>query len=240
MARLLFALCCLLIAAPAAAQSFNAQEQAEIRAIVRQYLVNNPDVLREALEELQARTEAERWQRIKSDPRDFSIGPADAPIVVVEFYDYRCAYCHLALEWVSDLTRTRRDVRVVFKELPVLTPQSWEAARAAIAARPQGRYWQFHRALMSFPLDQELSSEQIDRLARQSGIDVARMRRGMESEDIIQLLQDTRSLALDISANPGTPLFMINGEIISGFNQQALDERLREATREVRERRAER
>lgn len=237
MARLLFALC-LLFALPASAQSFNAQEQAEIRAVVRDYLVRNPDVLREALEALQARTEAERWQRIKSDPRDFSMGPADAPIVIVEFYDYRCGFCHAALQWMTDISRTRRDVRIVLKELPILSPESMEAARAVLAAAPQGRTWQFHRALMSFPLDQQLTSAQIDRLARNAGVDVARMRRGMDSPDIIGLLEANRGHALDITAAPATPLFMINGDVISGFDQARLEARLREATREVRERNA--
>lgn len=235
MARLLFALC-LLFALPASAQTFNAQEQAEIRAVVRDYLVRNPDVLQEALQALQTRTEAERWQRIISDRRDFSLGPADAPIVIVEFYDYRCGYCHAALQWVTDITRTRTDVRLVLKELPILSPESMEAARAVIAAAPQGRTWQFHRALMSFPLDQQLNTAQIDRLARTAGIDVTRMRRAMESPEIIALLEDVRSQALDITASPATPLFMVNGEVISGFDRARLEARLREATREVRER----
>src|SRR5688572_13706704 len=160
MARLFFALCFALFATPVAAQTFNAQEQAEIRAVVREYLVNNPDVLREAIDALQERTESDRWQRIKSDSRDYSMGPADAPIVVVEFFDYRCTFCHAALEWIADLTRTRRDVRIVLKEFPILSEQSMEAARASIAAMPQGRYWAFHQALMS---DRgELTSERID------------------------------------------------------------------------------
>jgi len=238
MVRLLFALLLTLLAPSAAAQSFNAQEQAEIRAVVRDYLVNNPDVLQEALEALQERSEAERWQRITSDPRDFSLGPTDAPVVIVEFYDYRCGFCHAALQWVTDVTRTRRDVRLVLKELPILSPESMEASRAVIAAAPQGRTWQFHRALMSFPLDQQLSSAQIDRLARSVGIDVARMRRAMDSPEVIALLEDNRGHALDVSANPATPLFMINGELISGFDRPRLEERLREATREVRDRRA--
>ncbi|HYD88395.1 MAG TPA: DsbA family protein [Vitreimonas sp.] len=238
MARVLFALLFTLFAPGAAAQSFNAQEQAEIRAIVREYLIRNPDVLQDALEALQERTAAERWRRTISDPRDFSIGPADAPIVIVEFYDYRCGFCHAALQWVTDIARTRRDVRVVLKELPILSPESMEAARAVLAAAPQGRTWQFHRALMSFPLDQQLSSAQIDRLARSVGIDVARMRRAMESPEIIALLEDNRGLALDVTASPATPLFMINGEVISGFDQPRLEERLREATREARDRRS--
>ena len=227
------------LAPAASAQTFNAQEQAEIRAIVREYLVRNPDVLREALDALETRVTAERWQAIRDDPRDFSIGPANAPITIVEFYDYRCAYCHAALEWVIDVSRTRNDVRVVFKELPILSAESMEAARAALAARPQGRYLQFHQALMSFPLNQELTSAQIDRIARQSGIDVARMRRGMDSQEITRLLEENRGHAVDFQIS-GTPGFVINGELISGFDQARLDARMREAARAARERQAQR
>jgi protein-disulfide isomerase len=232
MARLVFTLLCLLLAAPASAQSFNAQEQAEIRAVVRDYLVRNPDVLREALDALEARHTAERWQRLHSDPRDYSLGPADAPIVIVEFFDYRCGYCRAALEWVSDVARQRDDVRVVFKEFPILSPQSMEAARASIAAMPQGRYWRFHQALMEFTGD--LSSQRIDTIAREAGIDVARMRRAMASEDITALLEQTRAYAVDLD-NTATPLFLINGEMVAGFDRPLLEARLREAARGQRQ-----
>jgi protein-disulfide isomerase len=236
MARLLAGLAALfaLVLTPASAQSFNAQEQAEMRAIVREYLVNNPDVLREALDALAERTESERWQRIKSDSRDYSIGPADAPIVIVEFFDYRCGFCHAALEWVTDVSRTRRDVRIVLKEFPILGPDSMEASSAAIAAMPQGRYWQFHQALMGFRGD--LTSARIDQLARESGIDVARMRRGMGSEAISDLIMDNRAHAVEMEST-ATPLFLINGELVSGFNRPLLEQRLREATRDARARR---
>jgi protein-disulfide isomerase len=219
----------------AAAQSFNAQEQAEIRALVRDYLVANPDVLREALDALEARVSEQRWQDVRSDRRDFSIGPADAPVVIVEFFDYRCTYCHAALEWVVRTQRARSDVRFVLKELPILSEQSFEAAQASLAARPQGRYWQFHRALMGFRGD--LTSERIDELARQSGIDVTRMRRAMQSEDINVHLQDNRATAMDYQIN-GTPGFIINGELIPGFDEERLNARVRQATLEARERRA--
>lgn len=230
MPRLLVAFLFLLFAAPAAAQTFNGQEQAEIRAIVRDYLVRNPDVLQEALEALQERTNAERWQRAKSDPRDFSIGPADAPVTIVEFFDYRCPYCMASLEWVVDVVRTRRDVRFVFKELPldIHGEPAIEASRASIAAMPQGRYFQFHQALLNYSGD--LTSERIDQLARQSGIDVARMRRAMASEAITDILQDNRGLAVDLGVN-GTPAFFINGEMVAGYNRPLLEEKLREATR---------
>lgn len=236
MRALLISLLALMSLAPAAsAQSFNAQEQAEIRAIVREYLVRNPDVLREALDSLEARVSEERWQGVHTDQRDFSIGPADAPIVIVEFFDYRCTYCHAALEWVVRTQRARNDVRFVFKELPILSDQSFEAAQASLAARPQGRYWQFHRAMMAFRGD--LTSERIDELARQSGIDVPRMRRAMQNQDIMTHLQDNRAQAMDYQIN-GTPGFIINGELIPGFDEARLDARVRQAASEARGRRA--
>jgi protein-disulfide isomerase len=233
MARLIVCFLFALFAAPAAsAQTFNAQEQSEIRAIVRDYLVRNPDVLREALDSLADRTNAERWQRMKSDSRDFAMGPASAPIVIVEFFDYRCPYCHAAMEWVSDVARTRSDVRIVFKEFPILSEASMEAARASIAAMPQGRYWAFHRALMGFRGD--LTTQRIDQLARQSGIDVPRMRRAMDDPEVTRLLEENRALAVDLG-NTATPLFIINGEQVSGFDEDRLNTRLREATRQARE-----
>ena len=224
-----FALLCL--AAPAAAQSFNAQEQAEIRAIVRDYLVRNPEVLKDALGALETRVAAERLVRVENDSRDFSLGPADAPIVIVEFFDYRCSFCHAAAEWVNELARTRRDVRIVFKELPILSPESVEAARAALAAMPQGRYLAFHRALMNFRGD--LTSARIDTIARQSGVDVTRMRRAMDAPEIARLLEDNIALARNLEIS-GTPGFLINGELISGFRREELDARLRQATSEAR------
>lgn len=223
------------LASPAAAQTFNAQEQAEIRAIVREYLVRNPDVLREALDSLEARVSEERWQRVHSDRRDFSIGPADAPIVIVEFFDYRCGYCHAALEWVVRTQRARSDVRFVLKELPILSEASTESARASLAAMPQGRYWQFHRALMAF--SGELTSARIDELARQSGIDVPRMRRAMQAQEISTHLQENRAQAIDYQIS-GTPGFVINGELIPGFDEERLNARIRQLAVEARERRA--
>ena len=131
--------------------------------------------------------------------------------------------------------RARNDVRFVFKELPILSQQSFEAAQASLAAAPQGRYWQFHRAMMDFRGD--LNSARIDELARQSGIDVPRMRRAMQEPAIMAHLQDNPARAMDYQIN-GTPGFIINGELISGFDEQLLNERVRQAAIEARERRA--
>ena len=220
MARFIFGLLALVLAcAPASAQSFNAQQQAEIRATVRDYLVNNPSVLQEALDTLAARKNADRVRRAETDPRDFSVGPANAPITVVEFFDYRCPFCLAALPWVMDTVASRHDVRFVFKELPlpIHGEATLEASRASIAAMPQGHYLQFHRAMLAFTGD--LTSPRIDQLARQSGIDVARMRRNMSDPGVISLLQDNRGLATDLSGADGigTPTFLVNGRVVIGF-----------------------
>lgn len=242
MIRKVLALAFALIAAPAAsAQTFTAQQQAEMRAIVRDYLVHNPDVLREALDALQARQTAERVARAEGDPRDFSVGPRNAPITIVEFFDYRCPYCVAALPWVSDVIRTRHDVRFVFKEMPIYAlhgEPAVEASQASIAAMPQGRYYQFHRALLSFSGD--LTSARINQIAQQSGIDVPRMRRAMNDENITKLLQDNYALASDLAGQAATPTFLINGRVVSGADEQRLNELLRQATMEARERAAQR
>jgi len=238
MIRKVMALAFALIAAPAAsAQSFNAQQQAEIRATVRDYLVHNPDVLREALDALQTRTTAERVARAENDPRDFSVGPRNAPITIVEFFDYRCPYCVAALPWVADTIRTRRDVRFVFKEMPIYAlhgEPAIEASQASIAAMPQGRYYQFHRALLTFEGD--LTSARINQIAQQSGIDVPRMRRAMNDERITKLLQDNYALASDLSGQAATPTFLVNGHVVSGADEQRLNELLRQAALEARNR----
>jgi protein-disulfide isomerase len=100
---------------------------------------------------------------------------------------------------------------------------------------PQGRYLQFHQALMNFT--GELTSARIDQIARQSGIDVPRMRRAMQQPEINALLQENSALVMDLAGARATPTFLINGQLVQGANTQALDARLREATREARERR---
>lgn len=207
------------------------QDSAQVRAIVRDYLINDPTLLKEALDALAARKKAARLAEMRSDPRDVSIGRADAPITLVEFFDYRCPYCHAASDWLFNVIATRRDVRVVFKEYPVLGPESEEAARAALAVRAQGRYREMHRALMAHT--GPLSSEAIDAIARSIGADVGRMRRAMNEPAITELLEANRALGYEANVT-GTPGFFFNDLELSGFHRDLADAKLAEATRAVR------
>lgn len=221
-----------LLAPTASAQPMTAAEKDEVRAIVREVLRTNPELVEEALNELERRREAARRLKIEGDARDFSDGPRNAPVTIVEFFDYRCPYCHAAMDWVFEARRRNpQTVRVIFKEFPVLGEASVEASQAAVASIRQGRYLPFHRALMSHR--GQLDTAQIDALARRSGIDVTRMRRDMSETAILDHLQANHAVAAE-SKIDGTPAMLINGAWIRGWDRERADRTLNDALRAAR------
>ena len=215
------------------AQALTPAQKDEVRATIRDYIKQNPEIVEEALNELQRRRDEALRKRIEGDARDFSIGPRNAPVTIVEFFDYRCPYCHAAMDWVFEsIRRNPQTVRVIFKEFPVLGPESVEASQAAVAAIRQGRYQPFHRAVMAFR--GQLTSAQIDALARRAGIDVTRMRRDMNETAILDHLRDTHDLAAEARIE-GTPAFVINGEWVRGWSETDANRVLAAALRESRQ-----
>ena len=205
-----------------------------MRAAVREVLTKNPELVEEALAELERRREVERRGKIEGDTRDFVLGPRNAPVTVVEFFDYRCPYCHAAMDWVLETNRRNpQTVRIIFKEFPVLGETSVEASQAAGASIKKGRYLPFHRAIMAYR--GQLDAAQIDTLARSAGIDVARMRRDMEDASILDHLQANHEIAAEAKID-GTPAFLINGKWVRGWNQAQADQLLADALRDARKR----
>jgi protein-disulfide isomerase len=226
------------IAAPAAALALSVtiahaaplspDQQNQVRAIVRDYLVSHPEVLEEAQVALEAKraaaTRARLAPKLERDPRRFSVGPANAPITVVEFFDYRCPYCHAAYNWVEANMRARKDVRWVFVEFPILGPNSLETSRAAVATMKQGKYLAFHRAV--YKSQSALNSKDIDGIAKSVGVDVPRMRRDMNDPAIMALLQADHDIAAQEKVD-STPTFLINGTWFNGFQPDQMDKTLR-------------
>jgi protein-disulfide isomerase len=208
----------------------NAEQDAQVRAIVRDYLVKNPEVLEEMQAALEvkraAATHARLAPKLERDPRKFAVGPANSKITVVEFFDYRCPYCKVAFDWTQASMKANKDVRYVFVEFPILGPNSLEASKAAIASMKQGRYLPFHDAMMRAKGD--LNSSQIDQLAKSAGIDVVRMRRDMNDPAIMVLLQEDQDIAAAEKIN-ATPTFLINGQLFSGFQPDEMDKALKAA-----------
>lgn len=196
---------------------------------VRAYLVANPQVLDEAVQARQAAEETNRVETINAtvaanaallapDPRDPAIGPADAKVTVIEFFDYRCPGCKAVSEEYLALIRSHPDVRFVFKEWPILDRgddmTSQYAARAALAAHAQGLYLPVHQALMA---EAALDPTAVDRILAENGVDLARARAAMASAETDDLIGDINGIGQSLGL-VGTPTFLINGRTTSTIN----------------------
>ena len=215
------------------AEPAQALDRDAIENIVREYLVENPEVIEEALLELRMRAiRAEReaqealilsdLESFFTDPRNPVIGPEDAPVQIVEFFDYRCSFCAVANEWLNQTLEEHGDqVRIVFKEFPIRGAESEEAARAALSVwrvQPES-YLQVHTQLVT--ARGPLPSERIDQIIADAGVDVATVRARMNDEELDTHIDDVRMLAIRHNIS-GTPFFIVNEDIISGANMGAL------------------
>lgn len=204
--------------------------KAQIEAIVKEYLMREPIVLAEAFGELQRREEETKiatteanWKKVSLSKDDPTLGPANAPITIVEFTDYNCGYCKLATSWVMNQVDDRRgDIRVVIKESAVRGSNSEMAAAAALAAQKQGKYREMHLALMKVPAN-AYTPEIIDQVGKSVGLDIARMRQDMNSKPIKDSVHasvlDYENVGLE-----GTPSFFINGTYVGGFGEEHLND----------------
>ena len=235
--RILIALAAVLLAPLAAsAQSLSEMERDEVRQIIREYLLENPELIEEAVIELQYRRDQERTEanraaiaslapRLYDDPRDFKVGPEDAPVQIVEFFDYNCPYCRSSTPWVKELLeRHPEQVRFIFKEAPIFADtreSSAIAAQAAIASIEHDLYLDLHFALMD--ASGTLPVSQVRALAEESGLNWRRAESVMESPETAQQLVDGLDL-LDAIGATGTPAFIVNGELVPGADFEQLDE----------------
>ena len=164
------------------------------------------------------------------DPRDITIGPKDAKVTIVEFFDYNCGYCKRSTDWVKTVMEKHGDdVRIVFKELPLLdgrTKTSRNASKVALAAARQGKYSTMHFSLMK---ERSLTEERVMKIAEKAGLDMQKLEKDMEDPALERQINDAIVLAQRIPSLTGTPYFLINDESISGANIAELDRILGEA-----------
>ena len=227
----LSAILALMPSPPAAAAEFTPEQRQAIEAIIRDFLQKNPEALLDALQTAKDRMEGEahnkaaaalaaRHHEVFDDPDAPIAGNPKGNASLVEFFDYRCPYCKQVEPSLEALLTEDRNLRLVYKEFPVLGPESVSAARAALAARKQDKYDAMHHALMA--LKGQIDEAAIFRVASSAGLDVERLKRDMPAPDIDRMLKANASLAsaLDIR---GTPGFVIGDEIVPGaISLQAL------------------
>jgi len=200
-----------------------AQEQA-VRDLVRRTLVENPEILAEAMESLkakriayqhQAQVQAIRTHRadLVSRADDPYLGAKTGAVTVVEFFDYNCGYCRAAYPDILATLKANPDTRVVVKDLPVLGEASLAVSRLALAARAQGRYADFHAALMT--VKGRLDEATALKIAQDLKLDVKRLKADAKGKAVEDTITRNHLLAgaLDIS---GTPSFVIGETLIPG------------------------
>ena len=169
---------------------------------------------RAAREAEQAKEAIQRYRdEIFFDPEAPVAGNPDGAVTLVEFFDYRCGYCRRVRPTLETLLAENDDLRLVYKEFPILGPESTVAAHAALAARNQGNYEAFHWALME--ADGPFDLDHILAVARSVGLDDARLARDMEEPALDALIERNAVLA-NVLGIGGTPAFVIGDQLIGG------------------------
>jgi protein-disulfide isomerase len=206
-------------AAPAAAQDFSPVQRSGIEKIIKEYLIEHPEVLQEAmaaLEKKQAVAEAEKAKgaiknhsaAIFNSPFQVTLGNPQGDVTFVEFFDYNCGYCKRAM---SDM------MTLMSKEFPVLGPGSLEAAQVAVAVRMQDKsgkkYLEFHQKLLGARGQADKAKAMA--VAKEIGLDMAKLEKDLKSDEVMATLQESAKLAEALGLN-GTPSYVIGNDVVVG------------------------
>lgn len=201
---------------------------------VRAYLLQNPEVLQEAMDRLRLKQMAAQIEphrkAIETPYAGAWIGAKDGDVTLVQFFDYACGYCKASLPDVQRLVREDPKVKVVFRELPILSPESEVAARASLAAAEQGRFAAFHDAMYAAGRP---SPDTIAAAAREAGLDRAKLQAAMNTPRAEQELGSNIELARTLGFT-GTPSWVVGDQVLSGAVGY---EALKRAVAEARENR---
>jgi protein-disulfide isomerase len=240
--RALMALVCGLTAAVPAqslrAAEISPEQRQAIEGIIHDYLMQNPDVLIEALRgaedkmnrEADAKASkvlSERRSEIFDDPAAPVGGNPQGDVTIVEFFDYRCPYCKQVLPSLQTLLKEDHNLRFIYKEMPVLGPASVTAAHAALASQRQGKYEAFHNAMMG--TKGQITEETVFKVAGSVGLDIDRLKQDMAAPEIERAIKHNLALADALNIR-GTPGFIIGNHIVPGaLDLEALKDMVAEA-----------
>ncbi|HYL33671.1 MAG TPA: DsbA family protein [Stellaceae bacterium] len=226
-----FALAALIAAAVAfggpgsvAAQSFSPAQKQEIDRLIQDYLKQHPEAVMDALKAAQQqadaakaaaakKTIAARRNELVHDPNSVVAGNPNGNVTLVEFFDYRCPYCKAIEPSLEALIKEDGNLRVVYKEFPILGPTSVVASRVAIAARQQGKYAEFHDRMMA--LKGNIDDEAVMKVAQASGLDLTKLKRDMTAPDVGKIIQRNYALA-DALGIDATPALVIGDQLTMG------------------------
>ncbi|MDB4044327.1 DsbA family protein [Emcibacteraceae bacterium] len=198
--------------------NFNIEQKNEIKKMIRNYILEYPEIIPEAVEVLRFRQNISRIKDsqnlLYNDGYSFVAGNKNGDVTLVEFYDYNCGYCKQVPDVLARLIEEDKNLKVIFKELPILAETSQFASVAAMASMKQGKFSKFHSAMMKNK--RALTEDLILKIATDSGIDEAQLLIDMEDPKIEENIMKTKYLVQNIGIS-GTPGFVIGNQIIPGF-----------------------
>jgi protein-disulfide isomerase len=225
--RTVFALASVLLAialAPVHADPLTPEQRAEVEAVIRDTIAKHPEIVLDALQAAQkkdrdaadaatSKTVAAESKALFGDSSSPEAGNPKGDVTIVEFFDYRCPYCKEVQPSVERLLKEDGQLRIVYKEFPILGPASVYAARVALAARAQGKYDEFHRTMMA--VKGKIDEDTVRQTAAGVGIDMTKAAAALDDDRITGIIKRNYALAetLDID---GTPAFIVGDALLPG------------------------
>ncbi len=195
---------------------FDAKERAAIEAVVRDYLLKHPEILPEIVEKLRANETAAAMggiqKQLATPYRGAILGNPEGETVLIEFSDYACGYCRQSVAEVDALIAEDPDLKVVIREFPILSQDSVEAAKWALAAAEQGKYEAFHRAMYA---EGRPTPDAIQKVAKSIGLDMAAAVQAINSPAVRAEIEANRAFATQLQFD-GTPAWVIGNTTLQG------------------------
>ena len=209
--------------------ALSAEDRKQIDKQIEDYFMRNPEKLEQALENMQAfmedrtnRQQAEALlqnaDKLYRDEADYTMGPQNAPITIVEFFDYNCGYCKRSFAPLMEVLEENKDVRLVFKEYPILGEPSYLASSTALAINDKMKYLTYHSKLMTHA--GRASQAVVEKILGELNLPPQKLQTDARSDKYVLQLAATRQLADAIGVS-GTPAFVINGQLFPGALDKA-------------------
>lgn len=197
----------------------------QIKKLALEAILENPEIISQALSRLEeleaerqqaliAQTLENRWSELSADTNAAVLGNPDGDITLVEFFDYNCPFCRRVKPEISKLKATDKNIRFVYREWPILGEGSIYAARAALASRKQGKYKEFHWALMS--LLERAEKDSVLRVAEEVGLDIAKLQEDMSEPEVDEHIALSMEFAQGLNIT-GTPTFVLRDKVLPGL-----------------------
>ena len=206
------------------AESPSVPAQPALDQAIEQYIRSHPEVIEQAIQSLEVKRKRDEKLRVRQviathqeellrDPASPVSGNLNGDVTVIEFFDYQCGYCKRVASAVTQLQKDEPGVRVVYKDFPILGEVSVFGARAALAAREQGKHQAFHEAMLAS--ENELTQEEVLAIAQRVGLDVKKLEVDLQAPEWQAAIDRNHALAKLLGIS-GTPGFVVGSEVYPG------------------------